>query len=893
MPTYGATVSPTASIVTGQPSTFTPLQQGSYPGNMGSAGYHPSIGLLPEWDVLYLTSTASSLPAVVERQAYSAGRYGIHFRDESTNRPIRFSSYPTLVVDGSSGIGATGASTTGSYTPAATGTAPPHYASSHHPSLGYFAYLVTGRWYHLETLQFLAAANYLKNSDTARRGLGTLAADGSRGIFQSAAGANQTRGAAWAMRTLAQAAAISPDDDVIGDELRTSYAHNIDWHHAVYVAQANNPQGIVKPYTDYTQAVFSSTGAGSTSTSLVLPAGYVFEIDGYYVGHYLKIGGETRTVSAYAGATRTATVSSAFTVPTASQPFVLSSDLTYFEAAWQQDFYTAAMGYGKSLGVVGVDRLKEAMFFAWKAQSIVGRLGTEAADEYLYRDAAAYTIAVAPDDAADWVTGTGPWYADWGDVYDATHAAASPGARTPGDLRGGNWPSATSYWGNLMPAIAYACEHGAIGAMAGWLRLVDAANFGDFEASAEAAPVWSVVPPNDPRALGAVIPAPGASTNINLNDIASIAEPPGWWSQAEGMDAPWRNWAGGVYIPDYGTHGAMVFWGGGHSGGEDCGLKVFDLGQRRWSRIGPDNPASAYTGAGGSTNLRDPDWSDFDHAGQKILAGLHTYAYPAYVPAAMPLGGSRGSWLLPHIVADAVRGAPHRVDLATGVGSRFTSNFAANRDSPYCGTLHDTKRHVIWWGSSGDASINKVDLKSAAPSVTVVGFAAGWGGYYGVPVYVPEADMGIVFWTDYGDSRIRGKVLDLESGTPVQIVVSPWPLTGSGAPVVGGGGYGVDWCPVTRAFYFYAGFGTTAVYKLKPSTLDFGTCTWTWSTETFSAPAWEPHTSSGYGEVPFTRWRYVPSHRGFGWSDGQNYSAACVDGSTRGGIFQIWRPAGG
>ena len=71
---------------------------------MGAGGYHLSIGLLPEWDVIYLTCNATQVKAAVERCAYSAGRYGIHFRDETTHRPLRFSAYPNLVVGGGSGM---------------------------------------------------------------------------------------------------------------------------------------------------------------------------------------------------------------------------------------------------------------------------------------------------------------------------------------------------------------------------------------------------------------------------------------------------------------------------------------------------------------------------------------------------------------------------------------------------------------------------------------------------------------------------------------------------------------------------------------------------------------------------------------------------------------------
>ena len=126
---------------------------------MGGAGYHPSIGLLPQWDVLYVTSTASSLWGAVQRNAYSAGRYGIHFRDETTQRPLRFSSYPNLVVSGGSSIVGAGSSTTNSYTPNSTGGFPPVYGSTHHPSMGFMAYVLTGWMYHLETAQFVATAS--------------------------------------------------------------------------------------------------------------------------------------------------------------------------------------------------------------------------------------------------------------------------------------------------------------------------------------------------------------------------------------------------------------------------------------------------------------------------------------------------------------------------------------------------------------------------------------------------------------------------------------------------------------------------------------------------------------------------------------------------------------
>ena len=417
VPTYMAATPANAPAVTSLPATFLPLQQGSYASSMGTAGYHRSIGLLPQWDVLYLTSSASGVWAALQRNAYSAGRYGMHHRDETTNRPLRFSAYPQLCLGSGNGFQGTGSSQTGQRTPNATGTAPATYNSTHCPSMGFMAYLLSGRLYHLETLQFQATAHYLKNGSNERLN--------AAGVLQTAHGANTVRGAAWATRTLAQAAAISPDGDTLTTEFRSSIASNISWYHSNYAGVATN-FGFVAPYSDY-------TGAG---------------------------------------------------------------DGVYSDASWQQDFFTAAYGYLKSLKVplTASDRTRVDEFFAWKARHIVGRLGTAAAGDYLYRDAAVYTLAAAPSDTVAWA-GVGPFYANWGQSWSATQAGSAVTKELgDGSLRGGNFPEATSYWGNLQPAIAYAVEHGVPGAADGYARMTSAPNWAGFVRNVNDAPEWGVRP---------------------------------------------------------------------------------------------------------------------------------------------------------------------------------------------------------------------------------------------------------------------------------------------------------------------------------------------------------------------------------------------------------------
>jgi hypothetical protein len=86
----------------------------------------------------------------------------------------------------------------------------------------------------------LATTNYLKQSSATRRQ--------SKGVLESSAGTNIPRGAAWALRTLAQAAAITPDSDPLRAQFVNSLSENVLHYHAKYVAKANNPLGLVQPY---------------------------------------------------------------------------------------------------------------------------------------------------------------------------------------------------------------------------------------------------------------------------------------------------------------------------------------------------------------------------------------------------------------------------------------------------------------------------------------------------------------------------------------------------------------------------------------------------------------------------------------------------------------------
>ena len=419
VPSYRGVTPPSAVRVVALTSTFTPLQQGGFDydsDSMANTGYQHPIGMLPEHDVLYLTCASSSMPwYAVQYNGYSAGRYGIHHRDETTNRPLRFSSYPTTVVGQGAGITATGSSSTNTFTPDATGTSPPAWDCAHHPSVGYMAYLVTGRFYFMEEVQFAATLNYLNGSTVPR--------ESGNAVFASWS-ALQTRGAAWGLRTLAQAATVTPDSDTtLRTEFLNAVTNNVNTYHSTYVAQTNNAFGWAKP----DGAEYAPPGGGKL-----------------------------------------------------------------IHSTWMQDFLTGAFGYmlALDLGVSSTTKSKLQAFFAWKAQSIVGRLGGTSATEYNFRDAARYTIAMAPSETPNFDTGAGPWYANWGALYQAALGVPNPG--TTGALNG--TIDITSYWGNLQPAIAYAVRHGVPGAAAAYNRMTSASNWATLRNGADNDPVWGVQP---------------------------------------------------------------------------------------------------------------------------------------------------------------------------------------------------------------------------------------------------------------------------------------------------------------------------------------------------------------------------------------------------------------
>jgi hypothetical protein len=424
VPSYRASVAADDALVTGLASTYVPLQQGDFSyssDTMSSSGYAAPIGLLPQHDMLYLVANASSIGAAVQRNGYSAGRYAIHYRDENTNKPLRFSAHATT---------STNYSSTSDYPAVATGTVAPQWDVAHSPSVGYMAYLLTGRSYFMEQVQFAATANYLFSTDGVRHG-----ADG---WFEPIPGGVQVRQCAWAFRTLMQALVVTPDSDtVMQGEFAASVESNIARFYSRYVATSNNPMGFIQPDFDYSTSYGT---AGAAAATAFMAAGWMQD---FFTGVY---------------------------------GWALAMNLPISSSA-QSQLGSFFQWKAKSIvGRLGPDATGTDYWYINAAPYNIAISANHSPD---------FAGGTGP-----WLASWNDCYKATNAV--AATGQLAPFGTTEGQLSAEALPGADSMWGNLQPAIAYAVRHGVPGAAAAYARMTAASNWPALATQLDSVPVWSV-----------------------------------------------------------------------------------------------------------------------------------------------------------------------------------------------------------------------------------------------------------------------------------------------------------------------------------------------------------------------------------------------------------------
>ena len=208
-----------------------PMTIGTVVSYMGMTGGRGDIGPLPDYSVQYLLSMDKRARDVMMANADGSGSWSIHYRDESTDLPVRtdneankrMSTHPNLQFQGPLPVPrcAVGASCVTPYSEDV----------AHLPSLTYLPYLITGDYFYLEETQFWASANPL-GTDPGYNGVG-------QGLLRW----QQIRGQAWGLRTLGHAAYITPDSSPLKAYYTKQVDNNLNFYNQTYVVGNPNKLG--------------------------------------------------------------------------------------------------------------------------------------------------------------------------------------------------------------------------------------------------------------------------------------------------------------------------------------------------------------------------------------------------------------------------------------------------------------------------------------------------------------------------------------------------------------------------------------------------------------------------------------------------------------------------
>jgi chitodextrinase len=398
---------PSAAVLNSMNQTYIPMGHGALEPGMGSAGYQPGIGLLTSWDALYVTSGDARAYRSSLANSSSINSYPIVWRNQSTQLVVKPSDNPTPLNNYSW--------TAGAYT----------WEMNHYPSEGYLSYLITGDYWHYETMLMNSAMSLM-----------LLNGVGGRGSGLNCILTGETRGTAWNIRTLAQLGGLAPSGDAVAAEYQTLLSNNI----AFWKTVKNSLGGV---------------GIG----------------DLYEYGFGYGSPGEM--------------------------------------APWQQHFWDQSMGMGSDVEpLANMTTFNEVRDFLYKFP--VGILGDSSSFYFTY--ASSYTIKISDSTSTDPTT----FYTTWLQVWNGTVSSGLVPVydnTLKGGSGGGPNIASQGYWGNLMPAIAYAVDHGAAGAAAAWARLTGATNWSTIESSGfDDTPQWGIIP----RAGGVSVPNPPPSPPTNL-----------------------------------------------------------------------------------------------------------------------------------------------------------------------------------------------------------------------------------------------------------------------------------------------------------------------------------------------------------------------------------------
>jgi hypothetical protein len=225
--------------------TFDILKEGALTRYMPAHSGRPELAPYPDWAARYLVHKHREQKRFVLVNGDLSGSWPIHVREPEDGlgshigvgqenlvsinlRPLLWLDYraPDLAGDGIDSVRGTPLPPPMGAEEPGPGQSPLNPDNAHQPSIAYIPYLLTGDRYYAEEMAFWANYALLKTSPESQQRNFNESGYGGDGILGNN---NETRGTAWALRNLVDAAAYYPDASPVQGYLREKVTKNLQW----------------------------------------------------------------------------------------------------------------------------------------------------------------------------------------------------------------------------------------------------------------------------------------------------------------------------------------------------------------------------------------------------------------------------------------------------------------------------------------------------------------------------------------------------------------------------------------------------------------------------------------------------------------------------------------
>jgi hypothetical protein len=420
--------------------TYTPMSTGGIPAAMAAPGDNPTIALLPKWDAAYVgTGDARAYRAVIAA-SNALNSFPIVWRDFTTKDVIKPNSFATWSLYGPSQSNSRGPD---------AGTNGAGWEINHHPGIGYTAYLLTGDYWHYETLLLQLSMLWVC------RGIMSIN-DPAHGSGTGRVLAHEVRGGSWSIRTMSITCGIMPETQKaagqVGAEYRELLTNNMIYWKSLVDQPGMNQLGFLYEYSS--DNTLRAYGDGRNA-----PWMHFWWVQAQGFGSDLEPLPD-------------------MTVYNAVRNYSYKSIVGILGAVSSGYAFDCASTYGTKISD-GISTDPTTWYSDWATVYI-------------------NTFSIANNGGGAASIPHNNTLLNVGNLNDSTdQTVPSPG--------GSGGPTEAYYgrWGYLLPAIAYAVDHNAPGAAQSWARVSGASNYSDLTSSFNnQSSQWGIFPRN--AAAGAI-----------------------------------------------------------------------------------------------------------------------------------------------------------------------------------------------------------------------------------------------------------------------------------------------------------------------------------------------------------------------------------------------------